>query len=117
MNRRELAGWRTEHLARAEPLDRPPELANPQETAITATKKLALLGIGSGDFYRQALQVKSPQDCAAVLMDCLSALTENLDTESPQPAGGSKPRSKRCGGPCGEQKCQTHELVFPAGVL
>jgi len=30
--------------------------------------------------------VKSPQGCAAVLMDCLSALTEDLETESPQPA-------------------------------
>jgi excisionase family DNA binding protein len=74
MNRQQLATWLTDHLKQAEPLDRPSDLDDPREVAITATKKLALLGLGDGNLYRQALAVESPQDCAAVLMDCLSAI-------------------------------------------
>ena len=87
MNRQELATWLTGNLKQTEPLDRPSDLDDPRETAITATKKLALLGLGDGNLYRQALAVESPQDCAAVLMDCLPAISESSQPESPQPVG------------------------------
>lgn len=89
MNRQELATWLTGNLKQAEPLDRPSDLDDPRETAITATKKLALLGLGDGNLYRQALAVESPQDCAAVLMDCLAALTDDKPEHKPAPSNGT----------------------------
>lgn len=87
MNHHQLMNWLTARLKEAEPLDRPSDLDDPQRIAIKATKKLVLLGVGTGSLYLAALQVKSPQDCAAVLMDCRVALAEALrPTEAPQPA-------------------------------
>lgn len=70
--RREL----TVRLKEAEPLDRPSELADPRGVAVTAAKRLGLLGYGNGngELHQRAHAVDSAPACAAVLIDCLAAL-------------------------------------------
>jgi len=74
MTERQLKTWLTSNLKEAEPLDRESALTEPQHVAITATKKLGLLGYGNGELLAKAGRVETPFECASVLIDCLSAL-------------------------------------------
>lgn len=74
MSPKQLQTWLIENLKRAEPIVCPSTIENPQSLAITATKKLAFLGLGNSALYRAADQVTTAKDCAAVLVDCLRAL-------------------------------------------
>ena len=78
----ELKMWLTEHLKEAEPLDSESTMADPQHVAVTATKKLALLGYGEGPLSTRAYQVADAKQCAAVLADCLRLLPKD---EQPEP--------------------------------
>lgn len=82
MTPRQLKSWLTDQLKAAEPLDSVSELDNPKLVAVTATKKLGLLGFGNRELFYHATQVTTPQECAGVLMDCIARLPE----ESPQRA-------------------------------
>lgn len=76
----QLHDWLTEQLKLAEPLDRPSTMDDPNHVAITATKKLGLLGYGSGELFARGGRVNTPAECAAVLIDCLAALPLQDDT-------------------------------------
>lgn len=78
MKLNQLKSWLTEQLKLAEPLDCPSTMDDPQLVAVTASKKLGLLGYGSGELLTRAGLVQTPFDCAAVLVDCLAALPDEL---------------------------------------
>lgn len=73
---RQLKSWLADQLKAAEPLDCKSTMDDPQLVAVTATKKLGLLGCGDGTLYQKARAVENPQDCASVLIDCLALLPE-----------------------------------------
>lgn len=77
MTLRQLRCWLTEQLKEAEPLDRESDLQDPNHIALTAAKKLSLHGCGSGELLTRAWAVETPQECAAVLADCLAALPDD----------------------------------------
>ena len=83
MTNLQLRRWLTSQLKEAEPLDSPSTLQDPQHVAVTATKKLGLLGLCSRELFHQGSLVETPQQCAAVLSGCLAALNR---TDSRQPA-------------------------------
>jgi excisionase family DNA binding protein len=82
MTTRQLKAWLSEQLKLAEPLESPSEMADPQAVAIIASKKLGLLGYGSGELLTRAGMVQTPFDCAAVLVDCLARLPESTAPSS-----------------------------------
>lgn len=82
MTPRQLKSWLTDQLKAAEPLDSPSELENPKLVAVTATKKLGLLGFGNRELFYHATTVTTPQECAGVLVDCLAALPEDEQTDT-----------------------------------
>ncbi len=78
MTPRQLKSWLTEQLKLAEPIDSPSEMDDPQLVAITATKKLGLLGCGSGELLARAGMVQTPFDCATVLVDCIARIPDSV---------------------------------------
>jgi len=74
MTLRQLRTWITDRLKEAEPLDSPSTMEDPQHVAVTATKKLGLMGHGSGKLLAKAGRVETPFECASVLIDCLASL-------------------------------------------
>lgn len=74
MTTQQLRRWLREQLILAEPLDSPSEVQEPRTIAITATKKLGLLGCGSLDLHQAAQAVTTPEELAGVLIACLAAL-------------------------------------------
>ena len=81
----QLHKYLTEQLKIAEPLDSPSTMADPNHVAITATKKLGLLGLGTGELFTRAAAVSTPVECAAVLIDCLAALPSESEGAPPCP--------------------------------
>lgn len=76
MKLNQLRNWLTEQLKLAEPLDSPSSMDDPNLVAVTATKKLGLLGFGNRELFYHATKVTTPQECAGVLIECISALPE-----------------------------------------
>jgi len=76
MTKRKLKTWLKASLKEAQPFGRLSEMPNPQGVAIKATKRLGLLGLCKGDLFSKGGAAKTPQECAAVLCDCLAALNE-----------------------------------------
>ena len=56
-------------------------MEDPTGVAVKASIEVALIGCGSGDLYRSALAVTTPQQCAAVLIDCLAAFPKDISAE------------------------------------
>lgn len=77
MTPRQLKSWLTQQLYLAEPISTPSTIADARQTALTATRELGLLGLGDGHVYLTATKIKTPQECAAVLIDCLAMLRES----------------------------------------
>lgn len=80
-----MKNWLIAKLKLAEPLNRESAMENPKGVAMTASKKLGLLGYGSGDLLLRAFKVETPQECAAILVDCLALLPDE-DVFAPKDA-------------------------------
>lgn len=91
MNAQQLKNWLTARLKEAEPLDSESAMEKPRHVAVTATKKLGLLRCGDGALYHRATDVETAQDCAAILMDCLSLLPEDVELRTPSNGALSVP--------------------------
>lgn len=82
--RAQYTDWLHRQMVRMEPLDDTPkpDLPTCQKVATIAGKMAARHGLG-GEPYRQAEQVRSPNDCLALLADCLSLLEEKPPQQGP----------------------------------
>lgn len=86
MNLFQLRGWLSDSLKEATPLDRPSSMGDPNGVADKAAKKLALLGYGSDELLSRACQVRTAQECAEILADCIAALPTAEDLPTPNRA-------------------------------
>lgn len=82
MNIRQLKRWLTNNLKEAEPLDSISTMEDPRHIALTAAKKLGLLGCGSGELLSRADKITTPIECAAILTDCLALLPSDIEAST-----------------------------------